>query len=88
MVETPPDSYGTTTAGALLLHVLDTAEEDLSGLRPHAGTWISLSELVSVAMRLGRPFREIALEAARHGFRHEAEPWFGEQPGAGAEASP
>ncbi|MEV0491162.1 wHTH domain-containing protein [Streptomyces atratus] len=87
-LETPPDSYGTTAAGALLLDVLDTAEEDLFGLRLHAGTWISLSELVSVAMRLGRPFREIALEAARHGFRHEAEPWFGEQQGAGTEASP
>ncbi|MFB6946275.1 caspase family protein [Streptomyces sp. NPDC056237] len=78
----PAAEFAEPTAGERLKWCMEAAgtEEDVFDLRLDEGTQISLAELTSVAVELGRPFREVAIEASGHGFRHVAEGWFGEVP--------
>ncbi|MFJ3307748.1 caspase family protein [Streptomyces sp. NPDC086549] len=74
----PVESFLSPSPGDLLARCLAPAEADRFEPREGSGAEVSLAELASLAVRLGRPFREVALEASRHGFRHDAQDWFEE----------
>jgi len=60
---------------ALLIGLAQYEAPGISG-RPGEGIHLKLAELASTALLLQRPFREVAAEATRLGFHHEAENWF------------
>ncbi|MEV6117322.1 caspase family protein [Streptomyces sp. NPDC052109] len=73
----PVESFLSPSPGDLLAQLL--ASPEAKPAEPHRdGVEVSLAELASLAVRLRRPFREVALEASRHGFRHAARDWFHE----------
>ncbi|WP_327429693.1 HD domain-containing protein [Streptomyces sp. NBC_01236] len=58
--------------------LLIRAFQDPDSLDPHPGQGrrATLAEIASAALMVRRPFREVAAEATRLGFHHEAENWF------------
>jgi hypothetical protein len=62
-----------STVGLLILCY---ERETLRGRNEIEGRHATLAEIASAALRLRRPFREVAARATELGFRHEAESWW------------
>ncbi|MEU0441101.1 hypothetical protein ABZ202_15255 [Streptomyces sp. NPDC006186] len=84
LLEEPPEPFLMPNAGERLAALLFGAE---AAEGAGDGDVVSLSDLAALALRLRRPFREVALEASRLGFRHGAEDWFPETAGSPATES-
>jgi hypothetical protein len=61
---------------AVGLLILCYERETLRGRNEIEGRHATLAEIASAALRLRRPFREVAARATELGFRHEAESWW------------
>ncbi|GHF57997.1 wHTH domain-containing protein [Streptomyces griseosporeus] len=71
----PAESFAAPSPGERLAGLLTSRQEESFG-RLGDGDEVSLPDLAALAVRLRRPFREVALEASRLGFRHAAQDWF------------
>ncbi|MFE2743858.1 caspase family protein [Streptomyces scopuliridis] len=74
VAEIPDTWHQERKAEADLIDVLSSGEDPILDIDYEVA--ISLPTLATVAMRLGLPFRTVALKATALGMRHEAETWF------------